>query len=419
MAKKKKKKQSHHQKEKIAKAQHRNEFYRKLRYIIKHACSQDIFFLIPQDILKKTYDLRYHSVKVVAGKGQVIPNYDLKEFSRGIKERLETTTIEISSGKELSLADFLSVGLTFIKLCYAVEKEEFEQSEIVKPLFKKYLDEDKHLPLANKEMISIINLMGVFTSRIDKNLYWLKHNITNEDDIWGLRNFIEVYKETPETINVVIDNISRPVTEVCWAIPYEGLEEISVKPSELNIENTTDDLPMKVYMQSHAFNRLHERMDVLNEFALHYCIYISFLELKVIRNINNNILIEYRVSDKKLGYLLIDIVDNMIIVRTFLFLTNSGTPEGRLLEQNTGLKKLDKKYLEIDKLSTFISEDIENNKEVRKIFEDAGCQSLIGIKEIVEGLDIEHAKKSTAEKMLKYLKKNTQTTASNELVFDK
>ena len=50
-----------------------------------------------------------------------------------------------------------------------------------------------------------------------------------------------------------------------------------------------------------------------------------------------------------------DIIEGKIVIRTFLFVTNNGTPEGKKLAQITGLQKLDKKYLALDKLSTFMT----------------------------------------------------------------
>jgi hypothetical protein len=41
--------------------------------------------------------------------------------------------------------------------------------------------------------------------------------------------------------------------------------------------------------------------------------------------------------------------EGKLVIRSFLFLTNDGTPEGWKLRALTGLAKRDKKYLEIEK----------------------------------------------------------------------
>ncbi len=105
----------------------------------------------------------------------------------------------------------------------------------------------------------------------------------------------------------------------------------------------------------------------------------------------------------KAGYFRFDVVGNIIVVKTFLFLTNSGTPEGDLLAKNTGLKVLDMKYLTIDKLSTFMSSDIANNVQINKIFTDAGCQSLFELYAKVADICTKHSNQTPFARMLDYI----------------
>ncbi len=60
-------------------------------------------------------------------------------------------------------------------------------------------------------------------------------------------------------------------------------------------------------------------------------------------------------------------------------MTNSGTPEDQKLEDISRLKKIDKQYLAIDKLSTFQVSDIADNNELKELFEEAGCGLLFKI----------------------------------------
>jgi hypothetical protein len=136
---------------------------------------------------------------------------------------------------------------------------------------------------------------------------------------------------------------------------------------------------MPVYIQSHAQQRLAERLDCLEQGYVEFFVYNSLKNLKYFKDKNGNPLIEYNYFGFKTGYLRADIHHGKIIIRTFLFLTNNGTPEGEKLNEFTGLSKLDHKYLNIDKLSTFMSADIRNNIEVKDIFVRAGCKSLFDI----------------------------------------
>lgn len=56
--------------------------------------------------------------------------------------------------------------------------------------------------------------------------------------------------------------------------------------------------------------------------------------------------------------------------------------EGRKLRALTGLAKQDKKYLEIDKLSTFTAYRIHEDEELSALFREAGCGSLLDAKSL-------------------------------------
>ena len=95
--------------------------------------------------------------------------------------------------------------------------------------------------------------------------------------------------------------------------------------------------------------------------------------------------------------------EESIVIRTFLFVTNNGTPEGQMLENVTGLQKLDKKYLALDKLSTFMTSDIGGNEKVKEIFTSAGCQCLLELYERSHLIATNSPKQFDAELMLKYI----------------
>ena len=113
-------------------------------------------------------------------------------------------------------------------------------------------------------------------------------------------------------------------------------------------------------------------------------------------------LVEFYLSDKKAGYLQVELHGDKLIIHTFLFLTNSGTPEGKKLEQLAGLQKADKIYLEIDKLSTFNSYHIDKNEQLKELFVQAGCGSLLELGHLQE-YSVNEVKDKDPDSILKYL----------------
>ena len=99
--------------------------------------------------------------------------------------------------------------------------------------------------------------------------------------------------------------------------------------------------------------------------------------------------------------MLVEIVDNVLLIKTFLLLTNQATPEGEKLKELTGLSKIDMKYWNIDRLSTFQKTDMEENEELKQIFRNAGCSKLFS--RAVNFLDEEEKEhRRVAENFLKY-----------------
>ena len=161
-----------------------------------------------------------------------------------------------------------------------------------------------------------------------------------------------------------------------------------------------NELPL--YIQRHALKRLDERLG-LQPNNVHSHLFFSLYNQPVNYELDNGCtLIEFNMYEYKVGYLLTTLHEDKLVIRSFLFLTNNGTPEGRKLNALTGLEKLDKKYLEIDKLSTFTAYRIHEDKKLSAIFREAGCGSLLGAKNL-QAISAEFTPdrdKSTLEKYL-------------------
>ena len=196
--------------------------------------------------------------------------------------------------------------------------------------------------------------------------------------------------------------------------PFEDdtnvLTVIELPPSHFGFKGAWAKKVLPVYATMHALNRLEERLG---------CVYPSILQRDmigsmvtkhpVIRMKTGEILVEYWMQNVKLGYLVVSIQEDAILIHTFLLLTNTGTPEGSLLYKQFGLKKLDTQYLGLDKLTTFLYSDIFDHEDLREIFRQANCASLIEIKEKLEDdwfwqQDGEHIE--LAIRMRDYLKKD-------------
>lgn len=403
-----KKKPSGHQLKAIADAKHKNEFMRKLKLMVNTCCGEDIYSLIPTRVLDTIYLLRYHSLKITAAKGHVIPAAMMAEVKVDLANLLKRETVELSPrDHKIALADFMTVGLSLYSITTVIDALKITNANKVKSALLQYCMDEKIKIGAVTQLLKILESIGFGNSNIETRLYWLDYAMKDPDENKiVLDNYIKIYTDVPKSIKIKIDGISRPALRLGWASYTNGMTWLTLKPSLLNISGVPDDQPMEVYIQSHALHRFRERTEGIYDLAAQYYIYESFLKPNVCYDRNHNLLIEYRIKGLKAGYFRFDIVGNIVVLRTFLFLTNSGTPEGDLLGKNTGLKVLDKNYLAIDKLSTFMSSDINKNEQVNKIFSDAGCQSLFELHKMLGDICIKHSDQSPFMLMLDYIRIN-------------
>ena len=86
----------------------------------------------------------------------------------------------------------------------------------------------------------------------------------------------------------------------------------------------------------------------------------------------------------KIGYFVADIIDEKVIIKTFLFVTHHSTPEGKALEKFTGLGKKDISYWHFDSVTSFLSNPPEEGSMIRKMMSDAGVDQLFELNELME-----------------------------------
>jgi hypothetical protein len=161
-------------------------------------------------------------------------------------------------------------------------------------------------------------------------------------------------------------------------------------------------LPLPLYIQSHALLRLRERLSGAYYDSLHIGLICSVLQKNIVpTSRKNTVLIAFELLGIKVGYLVAEPIDGIILVKTFLFITNSGTPEGETLNRVLGIGKLEKAFLKIDSLAVFVASDMLQDQRVRDIFENVGLGYLC---EIEKKMQFKTRDKGYAQDFLRYIK---------------
>jgi hypothetical protein len=352
----KKKKYSPGQQKQI-RAQRNNEFRRKLQHIAMASGALDAFNLIPESELKIIVKVRYSPLRVVSEPGLKIPPKMISIVRKSILGYLKRTEFSVfPDGAKIFLDDYFTAGITLEAYLAKLKDDEYENVAEIKRGFASYIECVDKMKKPMMMIVDFVNNLLWQTNRIDSLLFWFKYDmIVNDDNYPQLMSACLYFNiQKPEIEHINLDGKNRPVYRVGWPISMRrGLDWSTIRPIDLKIEGTFSEIPLKVYIQSHALRRLRERIDCVGASILHHFLFLSIEKLQSSILESGGILVEYFLFGVKVGYLVIDLIEGIALIRTFLFLTNNGTPEGERLHKSTGLEIIEKKYLSIDKLSTF------------------------------------------------------------------
>lgn len=231
--------------------------------------------------------------------------------------------------------------------------------------------------------------------------YDVKKESKNVDGFprWDTRFEFHVKNYEKETI--FIQNEKRNAYKlVLWSKRF-GFYNIEVEIRHFIPDSEFGSIKIQVYITGHVLCRLDERLKLYYDHRLVIGILAAFHTPEITNIGHDNYLIAYYIDKIKVGYFFATLSEAKLLVRTFLFITNNGTPEGDKLAEMLNLEKLDKQYLKIDSLDTFMDSDIGKNSKVRECFEKAGCGHIIdcGLESIIVSDYVE-----CADKISKYLK---------------
>ena len=370
---------------KVEQAQHRNEFMLHFNKWIDDLASENISQFIPKQEYDSIYKTRFQSVKIINNPISSLSSSVFNEFKELHTSMLKMNQIEFTTDngemKAMSFYHFFTIGLTINDYVTRLTETKFTGAKLIMDKLKDFVScvEKEAYPMVSTQYGTILNMLCIMYSNLKTQAISHYLNFTTElHGKLGARFYVELTGLEPEKINVLIDEHRRSASRLGLTEhgPQPKYDYITLTAQQLNINSQQ---LFSVYIQAHAFNRLTERIDGIWDGVLHYDIYRSFQNLKYHKDKQGGYLFEFAINQIKVGYFRGDIIGDHIILRTFLFLTNNGTPEGQKLHANIGIMKEDKIYLTIDKLSTFVNSDIASNGRLKQVFIDAGCESLFRI----------------------------------------
>jgi len=399
---KKKKSSSVTEAQKALNTQMEARFIERITFIGKALIGDEKFGLIPSSILEEISKLRLPRLKAKAMLGSQIPSYKVKQYDRLFAEFIKEHTIETESNIDIPLDWYLSEGIIFLNVIAVLSGNEFPKAALIKKAFEPYLPGSEDYNRFGNILETNIIDANIFLSEIDKYILQADMRDTAFENPETVYNAILIQRFRPEKIRIVVDGHYRDAYKVGWVFATTAFDYINITPAQLGFEGDGADLSLPVYIQQHAIDNLQKRIDITPG-IMHFAVVNSFHDeqYKPVKG-DNHSLVPYYLSEQKVGYLFCKWLDNRILITTFLFLTNDGTPEGKKLKKLLLLEKADKEYLRIDTLPHFNSYHFDRDERLSALFTEAGCGSLLKVGHLEEFSKKEIADKDP-ESILKYI----------------
>jgi hypothetical protein len=366
---------------KINAARHKNEVLAKLRYYFDQWSGGKTFNLLPEKHIDFIYKGRFTSYKIEATPETDISKDELLKFKKLFDLLISKIPAKIFpiDLAPIPMQDFLSYYHTILMYVMTIAPEDFNTAPTIKERFALFTGMHEETQRLNLGMVNMaLNIMAAAFSDPSEVYYIIEIKLITGMDKDNANYFsIQINTLKPDVTEFDIDGERRKAFRLGKPFPNGKIDWIKVKPPDTGVMKWQSKLD--VYIQAHAIRRMYERLDLLTTESARTDLYFTFLfETEPIFE-NNILLIPYKVVTQTIGYFKGDISDGKIILRTFLFLTNEGTPEARRLKEIAGLSKIDISYWKIDTLRNFVESDIAGSPVLRKLFTDAGCGALFDL----------------------------------------
>jgi hypothetical protein len=409
-------------KRKLKKEQEKCEFIDQMHQILDLWGGEGTFALFPKNNIECSYSLRVLPLKITATNHPDIKEKALYNLHRTLERLIRVNKVGVElSGILIPINVFISAGHTVILLlshCQTIATE----NEWAKEVVARTGGQEKIELIwqkSGKILFELMNMVYCLFFDMGTHHIWFKHELTESPKYpTHQQHMLDINEVSVDLRHFSTSDGKRSAFKVCWPKSQEGIIYSEIQPSLFGEYSDPDDKPVPVYIQRHAMNRLMERLDGMRRYEIQYCLFDSVSKPILIRQGKNKMLIAYKIADSKLGYLVAEHLNGAILIHTFLFITNNGTPEGQKLTELTGLGKLDKKYLAIDKLSCFLRSDIAKNERLSALFIQVGCSSLLTISDAVNNLKTKQPELQMSQFIIEYLDKRNTLPKEDELTMN-
>lgn len=391
-----------HREEKLRKA----AYFRQIDRLLEAIGARDALKYIPEREKERLYLFRFRDHKVkYAGSVPGLPAKPIEVVQKILDDYMHSTQFSFpGSDLKFSYAEYFSLALTLEFWADSLNEKYVPQKQnllaTLQPLIDFNTDKENIVETGFDQLLEMLG------ATFSAHPYRVMTYFTIESEIRSKPRPFNRYVVRLNAVRAEVKVVKYPGykrTFYAYISTSKGPIFPKIKAGLIVPDSPTSEMEVALYTQPHVFDRLRERVDCFDAPVLKLLMDTSILEPETCVLSEGHALLTFSVFGYKLGYFVVELVDGVAVIKTFLFLTNDGTPEGKRLQKNLGLSKLDKAYICLDKLSTFVHSDLRNDPLICGILKESGCDLLLHIDPKVLEVGIRKAASIDAEHIRKYL----------------
>ena len=335
------------------------------------------------------------------------------EYIKQAFKSFETSTeLTLLTGEKITIREFRTTLNTIFFTFLMDDVNMGTHTQLIKKevydLFLKYTDLGNKV---NQQSTDFFDDICTHISSLKYGIYYPKETFKNKhqkslEDSWSTSPVFLFNREIPNHRQLNFDGKKREVYQMGFPEFDKGVRWTTVASERLGLPYGKS---YPCYIQQHAIVRLTERIGIFSESVSVFQACLSLEQGKVLRMPNSEAFyFELKILNIKLGYLITYLIDEMLVVKTFIFVTQSGSPEGKRIEAAMGLKRDDKDYIGMSTLKGFLSEDVAKNPKMAILLEKSGCADLLNAYEVFSKKVNIKGMQATGRIITQYLEKSWQ-----------
>jgi len=358
------------------------DFFQRFEKLAELAGCKDACKLISKKNRFLMYVSRLHLTQPRVDKGEPINKKLAKILAQIFRSKREYHGIELIKGKEkISITDMYVIDCLNVLIR---NEYDIELKETLESAFKPLIDAFNKLDPPGKLLYDMYdNILAMFNG-FDYDMFSIKTSVISKDyPSAGVFHIVKVKHHRPIKRNITIDGKRRPIVKFGWPIASGTVSYFTIEAKRIKEIYTGDQKELDVYIQSHAIRRFEERTKPLSLILCRFSLAYLFRNYYVSTLHNGKIFLKVEYGGIKIGYFVADIIDEKVIIKTFLFVTHHSTPEGKALEQFSGLEKKEITYWHFDSLAAFLANPPEDGSLIKEIMHKAGVDQLFNLSELI------------------------------------